>query len=189
RAQAAGNITLHPPTNDMRPLYSRARLLLAPSQWREAWGRVATEAQVNGIPVLASARGGLPESVGPGGLLVEHDAPLEAWLAAFSEIWDDPVRYERYSTEAKRHSLRPEIQPDQIVREFITEDRAFSNTGAQSPRGAPERGYCSPQSGLTSRRVAGAWNAPPTNCVAVWFAAGSRSPSCATSTTTDRCWC
>jgi glycosyltransferase involved in cell wall biosynthesis len=138
RAQAAGNITLHPPTNDMRPLYGRARLLLAPSQWREAWGRVATEAQVNGIPVLASARGGLPESVGPGGLLVEHDAPLEAWLAAFSEIWDDPVRYERYSTEAKRHSLRPEIQPDQVVREFITEVRAFSNRGAQSTRGAPE---------------------------------------------------
>ena len=48
RARAVGNITLHEPTNNMRSLYARARLLLAPSQWEEAWGRVATEAQVNG---------------------------------------------------------------------------------------------------------------------------------------------
>src|SRR5690606_9657858 len=33
RAHAAGNVILHPPTNDVRPHYARARLLLAPSQW------------------------------------------------------------------------------------------------------------------------------------------------------------
>ena len=35
RARAAGNVALHAPTNDMRPLRlsGRARLLLAPSQW------------------------------------------------------------------------------------------------------------------------------------------------------------
>jgi glycosyltransferase involved in cell wall biosynthesis len=119
RARAAGNITLHPPTNDMRPHYARTRLLLAPSQWEEAWGRVATEAQINGIPVLASNRGGLPESVGPGGLLVPHDAPMPEWEAAFSRLWDDPGTHAQMSEAARTHSRRPEIQPAAIVDAFI----------------------------------------------------------------------
>jgi glycosyltransferase involved in cell wall biosynthesis len=79
RSELPANVTLHPPTRDMRPLYARARLLLAPSQWEEAWGRVATEAQVSGIPVLASNRGGLPEAVGNGGILLPADAPGNEW--------------------------------------------------------------------------------------------------------------
>jgi glycosyltransferase involved in cell wall biosynthesis len=119
RAKAAGNITLHPPRNDMRALYARARLLLAPSQWEEAWGRVATEAQINGIPVLASDRGGLPESVGPGGVLAPHDASMDVWQEAFSRIWDDEDRYRHYSEQALAYSKRPEIQPNTIVRTFV----------------------------------------------------------------------
>lgn len=118
RAAAAGNITLHPPTQDMRPLYARARILLAPSQWEEAWGRVATEAHVNSIPVLASDRGGLPESVGPGGILVPADAPHTAWLAALAELWDDAAAYRRCSAAALAYSRRPEIQPAAIVDEL-----------------------------------------------------------------------
>lgn len=119
RARTAGNIVLHAPTNDMRRHYSQARLLLAPSQWEEAWGRVATEAQINGIPVLASDRGGLPESVGPGGILVAHDAPIEQWQRAFSQIWDNATEYARLSKAALDYSHRPEIQPENIVTTFI----------------------------------------------------------------------
>lgn len=43
--------------------YSRARLVLVPSMWEEAFGRVAIEAQLLDIPVLVSNRGGLPEAV------------------------------------------------------------------------------------------------------------------------------
>ncbi len=146
RAAAAGNITLHAPTNDMRRLYKRARLLLAPSQWEEAWGRVATEAHINGIPVLASDRGGLPESVGPGGILVAHGAPIAQWLEAFAKIWDDDAAYARYSAAALAHSRRPDIQPEAIVTEFIGQVTEFIDrhrTGALAPRlsatpGAPE---------------------------------------------------
>ncbi len=118
RAAVAGNITLHPPTPDMRPLYARARLLLAPSQWEEAWGRVVTEAHLNGIPVLASSRGGLPELVGPGGILLPADAPHAAWLAALGQLWDDPEAYARYSAAAASYALRGEIRPANIVDEF-----------------------------------------------------------------------
>jgi glycosyltransferase involved in cell wall biosynthesis len=119
RARAAGNIALHPPTNDMRPHYARARLVLAPSQWEEAWGRVATEAHVNGIPVLASDQGGLREAVGPGGLLVPLGASIHEWKCAFSQLWDDPAVYDRVSKTALAYSWRPEVQPDNIVDTFI----------------------------------------------------------------------
>ena len=54
---------------DMRSVYRDTKVLLVPSQWLETWGRVATEAQFSGIPVLASRSGALPEAVGPGGIL------------------------------------------------------------------------------------------------------------------------
>lgn len=115
RALAAGNIILHPPTQDMRPLYARTKILLAPSQWEEAWGRVATEAHVNGIPVLGSDRGGLPQAIGPGGIIVPASAPKEDWVAALSRMWDDPDEYALASDAARVYSTRMEIQPAAIT--------------------------------------------------------------------------
>lgn len=115
RAEAAGNIVLHPPTQDMRPIYARAKILLAPSQWEEAWGRIATEAHVNGIPVLGSDRGGLPQAIGPGGVVVAADAPTDDWVAALSRLWDDPGAYAAASEAARAYAARPEIQPASIA--------------------------------------------------------------------------
>ena len=75
--------------------YAEARILLVPSVWEEAWGRVVTEAQVNGIPVLASAIGGLPESVGPGGILVPPGSDIEVWNAHLRELWSSDATYTR----------------------------------------------------------------------------------------------
>jgi glycosyltransferase involved in cell wall biosynthesis len=102
----------------MRRIYARTRILLAPSLWEEGWGRVISEAQISGIPVLASNRGGLPESVGPGGLLVAHDAPLDRWRNALSAMWDDVDVYGQLSAAAAKHSRRPAIQPDRLLDRF-----------------------------------------------------------------------
>jgi glycosyltransferase involved in cell wall biosynthesis len=112
------NVTLHAPRRDMRPLYARARVLLVPSQWEESWGRVASEAQINGTPVLASNRGGLPESVGPGGLLLPHDAPVADWAAALGRLWDDKTLYAELSAAARAHAARREIQPEAVADAF-----------------------------------------------------------------------
>jgi glycosyltransferase involved in cell wall biosynthesis len=120
RGRLPANVTLHPATRDMRPRYAQARLLLAPSQWEEAWGRVATEAQVSGIPVLASSRGGLPEAVGDGGLLLPADAPGEEWARALGRLWDDAAAYARYAAAAAEHGRRPEIQPETIVEDLLS---------------------------------------------------------------------
>jgi len=104
-----------------------------PSQWEEAWGRVATEAQLSGIPVLASRIGGLPESVGPGGILVEPTAPLDDWLAALSRMWDDKQQYEALAQEAPKYSQRPQIQPDLIVDRLLLLIREHVVRGSRVP--------------------------------------------------------
>jgi glycosyltransferase involved in cell wall biosynthesis len=76
---------------------------------------MATEAHINGIPVLGSDRGGLPEAIGPGGLTVAHDAPIADWLAAFARIWDDRNAYDAFARAARAYSKRADIQPDTIT--------------------------------------------------------------------------
>lgn len=56
---------------DPRFIYDISRVIVAPSLCQETWGLVATEAIMNGIPVLASKNGGLPEAVREGGILLD----------------------------------------------------------------------------------------------------------------------
>ncbi|CDH43069.1 glycosyltransferase [Candidatus Contendibacter odensensis] len=86
RIQQTNNITWRPRSLDMREVYRDTSLLIVPSQCEEAWGRVVTEAQINSIPVLASNRGGLPEAVGNGGLILPQDDPAP-WIEAIHTLW------------------------------------------------------------------------------------------------------
>ncbi len=106
---ALPNATFVPPQADMRPIYGKCKILLAPSMWEEAYGRVATEAQINGIPVVASARGGLPEAVGAGGILLDPDQSAAEWGAAIRRLWEDPPHYEELSAAALAHAGRAEM--------------------------------------------------------------------------------
>lgn len=114
------NIVLQDRTQYMREVYRKAKIMLVPTPKFEAWGRVVSEAQVSGIPVLASNTGGLPESVGPGGLLVNPEASIDDWNRALSRMWDDPKEYERLAELARKHATRPEFQPDVLIRELCT---------------------------------------------------------------------
>jgi glycosyltransferase involved in cell wall biosynthesis len=69
---------------------SHTKVLLVPSQWPEPFGRVAVEALANGIPVVASRTGGLPEAVGDAGILVEDFSNAAAWIAALTELLGTP---------------------------------------------------------------------------------------------------
>ncbi len=100
RAACLKNVAWRQPASDMRRVYATCRLVLMPSRWEETWGRMATEAHVSGIPVLASDRGGLPESVGSGGLCLDPDADIEIWHDALARLWDDRAYYDRMSAAA-----------------------------------------------------------------------------------------
>lgn len=111
------NVALRPPTRDMKSIYSKSRIVLAPSQWEEAFGRIAAEAHYSGIPVVAAARGGLPEAVGPGGVLMEPGAGVDAWAKVVRKLWHDQVFYAEKSRAALDYSMRPEMnRTEQIGR-------------------------------------------------------------------------
>ncbi|AGA28661.1 glycosyltransferase family 4 protein [Singulisphaera acidiphila] len=90
-------------TPDPRDFYRVTRAVLMPSLCRESFGRVAAEALANGIPVLGSDRGALPETIGEGGFVLpipERYTPasveiptaeeVEPWIAIIERLWDDP---------------------------------------------------------------------------------------------------
>ncbi|MEL6798973.1 MAG: glycosyltransferase [Pseudomonadota bacterium] len=103
------NVTFQRRTSDMSTIYGRTKILLAPSQWEEAWGRVASEAHCSGIPVIGSDRGGLPQAIGPGGVVLPHDAPIEAWVAELRRLWEDEAAYGAVSNAALNYAKRPEL--------------------------------------------------------------------------------
>lgn len=121
RAAQLGNVRWQTPTREMRRVYARARVLLVPSEIDEAWGRVVSEAQASGIPVIASDRGGLPEAVGPGGLVIEGQAEdaLARYHAALSRLWDEPAAYRDYSQRAAMHARREAVQPALMIEKFL----------------------------------------------------------------------
>jgi glycosyltransferase involved in cell wall biosynthesis len=88
---------------DMNEAYARARVLLAPSIWPEPFGRVFVEAGARGIPSVGSARGGIPEAVGDGGLLVDDVFDIESWIAALRQLEDADVQAS-YAARAREHA-------------------------------------------------------------------------------------
>jgi glycosyltransferase involved in cell wall biosynthesis len=119
RIATLANCEWHEATSDMQAVWARAKLLLIPSVWEEAWGRSASEAQVNGLPAVASNRGGLPEVVGPGGVIVDAHAPIDDWSAAVERLMTDAAHYAAVAEAARAHAARPEIQPAAVCERFL----------------------------------------------------------------------
>ena len=113
------NVTWRAASIDMRDVYRHARIVLVPSRWSEAWCRVVTEAHISGIPVIATAIGGLPESVGSGGILIPADADIERWVNAVESLWTDAAAYERYVAAARSASERPEIDESRLTERLL----------------------------------------------------------------------
>lgn len=105
------NVSLIGPTSNMKAVYEKCRIILAPSRWEEAFGRIAAEAHISGIPVIGSNRGGLPEAIGPGGVTLDADALVEEWAAAVRRLWSDQQYYAELSRAALRFAKRGEMQP------------------------------------------------------------------------------
>jgi glycosyltransferase involved in cell wall biosynthesis len=91
---------------DCSKVYKRTKLLLVPSQWEEGFGRVVTEAGAYGAPSIVSQRGGLPEAVGAGGIIVKDFASPAAWEKAIRKTLKDRALYHKLSDLAKQNALR-----------------------------------------------------------------------------------
>ncbi len=85
----SNNVTCFDWCDDVRDIYKNTSIILYPSILDEPFGRVPIEAGINGIPTVASNRGGLPESVGKGGILIDNPYDINAWLSALERIESD----------------------------------------------------------------------------------------------------
>jgi hypothetical protein len=92
------NVTYLRRTHAMDDLYARHRLLLVPSTVPDAFPRVVIEAGLAGTPTLGALRGGIPEAVGTGGLLLPPGDP-EAWAGVIRSL--EPGRLARLGRDAR----------------------------------------------------------------------------------------
>ena len=94
-------------TPEPQDFYKVSRLVLVPSLRGDSHSRVAAEALINGIPVLATRRGGLPEILEHAGFLVDLPArytpesqlpptaeEMRPWLDLIIRLWDDAAFYD-----------------------------------------------------------------------------------------------
>ncbi len=127
-------------TPDPRDFYRVSRAVLMPSLWRESLGRVAVEAMANGLPVLASDRGALPETLGDAGFVLtipgryaptrpEVPTPNEVapWVAILEKLWDDPEFEARHRDLARAEASRWDA--DRLVGSY---EEFFSSLGRGS---------------------------------------------------------
>lgn len=112
--------------------FAAARLVAVPSRtassgWQEALGLTAIEAQLAGLPVIATRCGGLVDVVRDGetGLLVPEDDP-GALARAIARLLDDPALAARLA-EAGKVSAMASLTLDHAARRF---DALFRKTVA-----------------------------------------------------------
>jgi glycosyltransferase involved in cell wall biosynthesis len=114
--ESLDNVVVTPTTSDMRPVYGRARLVLAPSLWWESGARVVIEAMLNGIPAVVSAHGGMPEMIRDAGFVLRfgpqyHRRPynmvppveeLQEVAGRITSMYDDAGLYRDLCEKARR---------------------------------------------------------------------------------------
>src|SRR5262249_15447257 len=74
-------------------LFESTKVVIMPSQWQEAFGRLPLEAMAAGVPVITSDRGNLRETVGAGGQVLELD--LRLWIKAIGRIEDERPKWKQ----------------------------------------------------------------------------------------------
>lgn len=82
--RSADNVTVLEHGADMREVYSRTKVLLAPSVY-ESYGLVAAEATCSGIPVIAHPTPGLVECLENSGVFCDRD-DVDAWEKALRKL-------------------------------------------------------------------------------------------------------
>ena len=126
---APGRVKFQPTTTDPAPLYQRASLFVLASR-KEALPNVVLEAMASGLPVAATAAGGLPEVVkhGQTGLVcpVGDDTALAASLARLLDDRDLAARLGRNGrgSAADRFSLDEMVRAHQEIFQRVLDRRS-----------------------------------------------------------------
>ncbi|HIV54226.1 MAG TPA: glycosyltransferase [Candidatus Anaerobiospirillum stercoravium] len=117
------NVLMANATNDMRLVYERSKVVIVPSLAYESWGRIASEALLNDIPVLGSKIGGIPEAINGGGIVLEppaacvqdytalpSDAEIAPWVDSLKRLlqedWSQAIATARTNVDLTTLSTR-----------------------------------------------------------------------------------
>ena len=89
--------------NKLAQLFANSDFLIFPTR-TDCFGIVACEACAFGLPVIATATGGVPEIVrdGVNGCLLSMEAGGSRYAQVIREVYSDPTRYERMRKAARR---------------------------------------------------------------------------------------
>jgi glycosyltransferase involved in cell wall biosynthesis len=85
-------------SENLSELRRRAAVVMVPSRWEEPCPYSVLDAMADGIPVLASDRGGLPELVGAG-LGLDPEEP-RLWASELETLWRAPAARRRAGEDA-----------------------------------------------------------------------------------------
>lgn len=137
-----GNVYLMGHTHDPRRFWGVTKICLLPSLWWENQPLVAVEAMANGIPVIGSNRGGIPEALGRSGIILPIPDRLTAatralptpqevspWIDAIVHLWDDPDACAQH--ESRAHAEAARWDPQTLESEY---ERFFAEIGAGGGR-------------------------------------------------------
>lgn len=117
RALEASNVYFHEKVVDVASVYGQLDIVFCPSR-NESFCRVAAEAMINGIPVVASDIEPLRDLLGEeeAGIIFRNNEPAEA-AAALRRLIGDPGLRSRMGEEGKRRSepFQPEAIADQLL--------------------------------------------------------------------------
>jgi len=130
---ACGAVRFDGYRDDASALLSAFDVLAIPSRW-EGFGRVAVEAMLAGVPVVAARSGGLPEVIGDSGVLVppEDPAALADGIVRLAE--SEELRAELGRRGRERAQRRFGIR--QMVEGTL---RVYESTGLKPMRKGPKR--------------------------------------------------
>jgi glycosyltransferase involved in cell wall biosynthesis len=94
----------------------RHKIMVIPSIWEEPFGVVALEGIAVGCAVVASQGGGLPEAVGPCGILFPN-GDVAALASALKNLLTSPGLRDKLMAERNRHLER--FQPEAVAKRYL----------------------------------------------------------------------
>jgi glycosyltransferase involved in cell wall biosynthesis/tRNA G46 methylase TrmB len=119
---------------DPHLFFQHARLVLVPSLWPEPFGRIAVEAMSNGIPVIASNCGGLPEIIGDAGILIDDFHNVDEWEENIRRVLEDKELYTQLSRKAAERSLLFDVSVQLPLTRQIINDAVELKKGSSDRR-------------------------------------------------------